>query len=74
MLGQTVFYTLSDFDRSASGALRWQTFPAVVTATHDYGAVSLHVFVPNPSRPVLVRSHVRAGDRGAPGRWSAEAP
>lgn len=73
MLGQTVFYTLSDADRIAFGALRQRTFPAVVTETHEDGSVNLHVFVPNPVRPILVRPNVRTGEPGEPGRWSAEA-
>jgi hypothetical protein len=60
VLGKTVYYTLSDVDRSALGALRQRTFPAVVTETQNDGAVNLHVFVPSPARPVIVRNGVRA--------------
>jgi hypothetical protein len=73
VLGQSVFYTLSDLDRSALGAMRSPVFPAVVTEAHDDTA-TLHVFVPNPARPILIRPGVRAGEPGQPGRWSTEAP
>jgi len=73
MLGQTVFYTLSDVDRSALGALRQPTRPAVVTEDLGDGKLSLHVFVPNPARPIIVRNSIPAGAPGQPGTWNAAA-
>lgn len=74
MLGQTVYYTFSDADRSALGALRQQTYVAVVSGVNeDDDTVTLHVFFQNSDRPILVRGRVRAGDPGQPGRWSSEA-
>lgn len=72
MRGQTAFYTLSDADRSHFGALRGAARPAVVTEDFD-GTVTLHIFSPNPARPVLVR-RVPAGDTGQPGTWKAALP
>jgi len=73
MLGQTVFYTFSDADRSALGALRQQTYAAVVSGINDEDdTVTLHVFFQSPERPVMVRGLVRAGDPGQPGTWSSE--
>lgn len=74
MLGQTVFYTLSDRDRAALGALRQPVRAAVVTEEASDGTLSLHVLVPNPARPVIVRNGVPAGDPGEPGTWNAVAP
>lgn len=74
MLGQTVFYTLSDVDRGLLGALRQQVRAAIVTENPGDGTVSLHVFVPNPARPVIVRNGVPAGDPGQPGTWNGGTP
>lgn len=73
MLGQTVFYTLSDLDRSQLGALRQPVRPAVVTDDPGDGTLSLHIFVPNPARPIMVRSSIPGGDPGQPGTWNAVA-
>ena len=73
MLGQLVFYPLSDADRAGLGALRQAVFPAAVTTTHADGTATLHVFVPNPARPVWVRNGVHRGEPGEPGTWSSEA-
>ncbi len=73
MLGQIVFYTLSDADRVHFGALREPARPALVTEDFGDGTVTLHIFSPNPARPVLVR-RAPAGDPGQPGTWNAALP
>ena len=72
MLGQT-FYTLSDVDRSVLGSLAQPVRAAIVTEVQGSTA-SLHVLMPNPARPVVVRNGVRAGNPGQPGTWNAVAP
>lgn len=74
MLGQTVFYTLSDVDRSILGALRQTVRAATVTDEAVDGTVTLHILVPNPARPVIVRNGVPPGDPGQPGTWNAVTP
>lgn len=70
MLGQIVFYTLSDLDRIHFGALREPVRPALVTEDFGDGTLMLHIFGPNPARPVLVR-RVPVGEAGQPGTWAA---
>jgi len=73
MLGQTVFYTLSDLDRSQLGALRQSVRAAVVTEDPGDGTLSLHILVPNPARPIIVRNGIPGGEPGQPGTWNVTA-
>jgi hypothetical protein len=73
MLGQTVFYTRSDVDRSQLGALGQPVRAATVTEESGDGTLTLHILVPNPARPVILRNGVRAGAPGEPGTWNAVA-
>lgn len=51
MLGQIVFYTLSDVDRSQLGGLRQPVRAATVTEESGDGTVTLHILVPKPGAP-----------------------
>jgi hypothetical protein len=73
MVGQIVFYTLSDVDGIALGGLRQQVPAAVVTDEAADGTLSLHIFIPNPARPVLVRHGIKRGDVDQKGAWNEVA-
>ena len=71
MLGQIVFYTLSDADLVHFGALREPIRVAVITEDFGDGTVALHVFMPNS---VKIVRRVVAGEPGQPGTWNAALP
>lgn len=71
MLGQIVFYTLSDADLLHFGALREPVRVAVITEDLGDDTVALHIFMPNS---VKIVRRVPAGDPGQPGTWNAALP
>jgi hypothetical protein len=73
MLGQIVFYTLSDNDKRARGALPRRTYPAMVVDDHGGNSLTLLVFTSVWHDPTYVRPKVSTGAAGEPGRWNALA-
>jgi hypothetical protein len=74
MLGQTVFYTLSDADKQVRGALPRDTYPAIVVDDHGDNVLALVIFTSVWRDPTYVRPKVANGDPGQPGTWNAVAP
>lgn len=65
MLGQPVFYTLSDADKQVRGALSRDTYPAIVVGDNGDSVLTLVIFTSVWRAATYVRPKVANGDQQA---------